>query len=211
LTPLATSLRRDLLVLVPDQEMRATLTGVLTAHHRLQTRKIDLYGPYVDPHHDSGVYLRSQKFLRSYLKLADHCLVVFDRDGCGSTKPREQLESEVEGRLSQNGWAGRSAAIVIDPELENWVWSDSPQVETVLGWPTGGKLKTWLVENGYLRSDAPKPRRPKEAFLQAIGIVKTPRSSSIYFQLAQQVSFQRCTDPAFIKLKTVLLQWFPRD
>lgn len=185
--------------------------GIFTSHHRLQIRQINLHGPLVDPDHDAGVYRRSQNLLRYYLKLADYCLVVFDRDGCGSTKPREQLESEVEDRLSQNGWAGRSAVIVIDPELENWVWSDSPHVETVLGWPTGGKLKTWLIENNYLRADAPKPARPKEAFLRAIGIVKTPRSSSIYFQLAQQVSFQRCTDPAFIKLKTTLLKWFPKD
>lgn len=211
MTLLAASLRKDLVVLVPDQEMKATLMGIFKTYDRLQTRKIDLYGLYVDPHHDSGVYQRSHEFLRPFLRLAGHCLVVFDRDGCGSTKPREEIESEVESHLAQNGWAGRSAVIVIDPELENWVWSDSPHVETALGWPVGGKLKTWLVENRFLGTDSVKPVRPKEALLEALRVVKRQRSSSIYVQLAQQVSFQRCSDPAFIKLKTVLLNWFPKD
>ena len=30
----------------------------------------------------------------------------------------------VETDLSRNGWADRTKAIVIDPELEVWVWGD---------------------------------------------------------------------------------------
>jgi hypothetical protein len=44
------------------------------------------------------------------------------------------MENDLEARLSQSGWpSGCCAAIVIDPELELWVWSRSPHVPAVLG------------------------------------------------------------------------------
>jgi hypothetical protein len=33
--------------------------------------------------------------------------------------------------LFTSGWENRAAAVVLDPELEIWVWSDSPEVEAV--------------------------------------------------------------------------------
>lgn len=40
---------------------------------------------------------------------------------------------------------------------------------------------------------------------------RQPRSSSVYRQLSQFVSFTRCTDPAFADLKVTLQQWFPLE
>jgi hypothetical protein len=39
--------------------------------------------------------------------------------------------------------------------------------------------------------------------------VRKPRSSAIYLELARSVSTDRCTDPAFLKLKRCLREWFP--
>ncbi len=39
---------------------------------------------------------------------------------------------------------------------------------------------------------------------------RKPRSSSIYLELARSVGTERCTDPAFLKLKRCLREWFPR-
>ena len=58
---------------------------------------------------------------------------------------REEIQEEVEIGLTRNGWEGRSKAIVIDPELEVWVWSRSPIVAEVLGWDTDIEaLRRWL-------------------------------------------------------------------
>ena len=134
-----------------------------------------------------------------------------DTAAAGSTRERI-LEKPVETRLAQNGWRGRSAAIVIDPELEVWFWSDSPHVETALGWVEGRvRLEKWLVEQGYLVQGQQKPHRPKDAVLNAWRLSKTQRSSSNYGDLAKKVDFQHCTDPAFLKLRTVLKQWFPPE
>jgi len=133
---------------------------------------------------------------------------LFDREGCGSPGTREEIESEVETRLAQNDWLNRCAVIVIDPELENWVWSDSPHVAAALGWQREG-LRDWLVQSGHCQGDALKPFKPKEAVEEALRLKGIPRSSAIYHSLATQVSFDRCTDPAFLKFRAKLAAWFP--
>ena len=100
---------------------------------------------------------------------------------------------------------------MIAPELENWVWSDSPKVDLALGWE--GKtlpLRDWLREKGLLHAGAVKPSEPKRAVELALRTVYKPRSSAIYFELAQEVSTDRCTDPAFAKLRRCLREWFPQ-
>jgi hypothetical protein len=151
-------------------------------------------------------------FLRSQQRFADFALVVFDREGCGRDKSREALEEEVEARLAANGWANRCAAVVIDPVLEAWVWSDSPHVLTALGWTRGrAELEEWLTQEGFLHAGLQKPQQPKKAVEKLLRLSKTPYSSSIFRGLAEQVSFQRCNDPAFLKLKQVLRRWFPLE
>ena len=53
----------------------------------------------------------------------EYALVVLDRVGCGAAAPRKEIQHAVEHDLSANGWRDRSKAIVIDPELETWIWN----------------------------------------------------------------------------------------
>jgi hypothetical protein len=136
---------------------------------------------------------------------------MFDREGCGNERlSGVDLEAEVEGRLQVNGWGYRAKAVVIDPELESWVWSDSPEVEKTLGW-TGRTpvLRSWLNENGFLEAGVAKPARPKEALEAILRVVRKPRSSAIYQELARSVSLKRCVDAAFARLRATLQGWFP--
>ena len=138
-----------------------------------------------------------------------HGLVVFDHDGCGrESTPREVLEAELEGRFAGVGWGGRAAAVIISPEVESWIWSESPAVDAELGW-TGRSpgLCAWLAARGWLRGV--KPHHPKEAYRAALLAVNRKPSPERLSRLAAQVSFQRCVDPAFLKLKTALQSWFP--
>ena len=199
---------KDLIVLVADKNMRSALSGLLDRCGRLGIRPISFHGPHVHPKRDPGVYRLSHEFLRSFQRTATYALVIFDRDGCGSTQTREDLERQVEIRLAQNGWPDRSVVIVIDPELENWVWSDSPRVAAALGWQHD-ELRRWLAESGYYQEGALKPTSPKEAVEEALRLRGIPRSSAIYLNIATQVNFDRCVDPAFIKLRATFAAWFP--
>ena len=135
---------------------------------------------------------------------------MLDREGCGQEHlSRKVLEEQVEGRLAANGWNGRAAAIILDPELEIWAWSDSPHVDMVLGWGTREPdLRTWLVTSGYTDHHGAKPSRPKEAVREALRLVHKPPSSSLFSELAMTVGFDRCSDPAFTKFKATLRNWF---
>jgi hypothetical protein len=202
--------QKDVVILVADKNMQFALGGLLARHQTLGICQLtsDLY---VHPERDPGCLLRSHVFLRPFIKGYAHALVMFDREGCGQEQlSRPILERQVEDLLSRSGWSERAAAIVLDPELEIWVWSDSPHVDSVLGWQgRQPDLRTWLRDHNFLDEQHAKPNRPKMAVEQALRSVRRPRSSSLYLQLAQSVSFNRCSDPAFLKLKTVLQKWFP--
>jgi hypothetical protein len=200
---------KDLVVLAADKNVEYALRGLLSRLAALGTRAVTA-DFLTHPEKDPGCLLRSHDFLRPMQRKYAHALVVFDREGCG----REQLagpdlESQVDHRLAESGWQQRAKAVVIDPELEAWVWSDSPHVDTVLGWQgkTPG-LRTWLESAGWLAAREAKPSRPKEAMEQALRLAGKPRSSAIYRQLAESVSTDRCSDAAFQRLKNLIRIWF---
>lgn len=200
---------KDLVVLVADKNMEFSVKGLLARYQSLRLRQLSL-NIHVHPESDPGCFLRGHTFLRPFYRQYSHALVLLDRHGCGKEDmPRKTLERDLEERLSRAGWGNRAAVVVIDPELEVWVWSDSPEVGSVLGW-VGRKpsLAEWLRSQGYQRANQCKPNRPKEAVEKTLKITRKPRSSAMYRELAERVSVNRCVDPAFVKFKTTLQGWF---
>ena len=199
----------DVIILVADKNMEQTLTGVCSRSEAIGARAFT-HRILVHPGRDPGCLLEGVEFLSVFQNQFSHALIVFDRIGCGKeSHPRDQLEQEMGEALSRSGWDTRAAAIVIDPELEAWVWSDSPHVEQILAWQgRQPSLRQWLVEQQWLAVGAIKPHQPKEAMEHALRAVRLPRSAALYRQLAQQVSLSRCTDASFLKLKATLQEWF---
>lgn len=201
--------QRDLIVLAADQDIASSMRGLFSRAQALEIRQLE-NDIFVHPEHDPGCLLRAHDFLRPFTKRYAYALVLLDREGCGRDHlSRDLLENELEVRLCQSGWNDRAAGIVIDPELEMWVWSDSPHVEAVLGWrDKEPALRSWLRAQGFVDADGVKPNRPKEAVRSALRLVSKSLSSSLYLELAQKVSIGHCIDPAFLKLKTTLRRWF---
>ncbi|MBW7905714.1 MAG: hypothetical protein LC135_00595 [Phycisphaerae bacterium] len=205
----AASVTRDLIALVADKNIEAALRALLRRNRALGTRRIQAE-IYVHPGRDPGCLRRAHDFLFAQSSSFQHALVLLDRQGCGSEDGAPALEAEIENRL-RSGWTDRARAIVIDPELEIWVWSDSPHVDEVLGW--AGRLpglRDWLVDERLLAKGALKPTDPKAAMDRALWAARIPRSSAIYARLAETVSFQRCQDRAFLRLRQTLANWFPQ-
>lgn len=203
------SAQRDVIFLVADRNMEAAVRGLLSRRKSLGIRSLDAV-VRTHPEKDPGCCLRAHDFLRAFRNRYSRAIVIFDREGSGREQVgREAIEADLEQRLAANGWADRARAIVIDPELENWVWSDSSEVDNALGWAGQAPgLRPWLVEKGFLQHGQTKPGRPKEAMEAALRLVRKPRSSAIYGELAERVSFRRCSDSAFLKLTTTLQAWF---
>lgn len=201
---------KDLVILAADKDTEFAVRGLLSRHHSLGISKPD-YDLYVHSKHDPGCLIGSPDFLRIFVNSHHRALVIFDREGCGKENlSREEIERDVENRLTANGWDDRCSVIVLDPEVEIWVWSDSPHVDRILGWENRQpSLNEWMTNQGHIRPGDIKPSRPKEVFLQALRMSEIPKSSGLFQQLAKSVSLDGCIDPSFQKLRTLLRGWFP--
>ena len=206
----------DLLVLVPDADIEHTIRGLLSRGDGFGLRAIR-WRVTRHPERDPGCRVWAVQFLRPYLSSCRFALVVFDRDGCGSPLAREEIQDRVESDLASNGWMDRSKVIVIDPELETWLWNGAPEVAEELGW--GGDysgLRAHLASANLWPDDAPKPTDPKRAAREAMRAARVPnrarRSPAKFGRLASQVAstfLSDCQDSAFAELSASLRDWFP--
>jgi hypothetical protein len=200
----------DLVVLVPDRTFRAAMTILLTRHESLGIRRITAE-VFQQPEFDPGSLKGSADYLRQFLPTHAHAIVLFDKEGCGREgASAEELEAMVQKTLDRSGWEGRAEVVVVDPELEVWVWSDSSEVDRCLGW--AGRqpgLREWLRQQHMWDMGAPKPRAPKSALAIAVRAARRGASPPVLVQLARSIGLRRCTDRAFVRFREILQQWFP--
>lgn len=208
---------KELIVLVADKSMKITVETLIAGRsdalgiRHLQPADYDVIAYQA---HDSGVYLTGHEFLRTQRNRYRYGLLICDRYGCGQEeRSREELEAQMEENLNQSGWGnGRAAAVVIDPELEVWVWTESPHVEDVLGWRgRQPALRDWMRSNGYLAEGRSKPAQPQDCLQGALATVNKARSPALFREIAQKVSLQRCNDGAFRKFVSTLKSWLPAE
>jgi len=204
----------DLVVLVADADAEwtmRTLLGKRTASLGIRSLR---FGIQRHPGRDPGVFREAPDFLRLYLRRAHYAIVLLDREGSGQEHRLSayEMEADLERRLRQNGWGDasgqlRAAAIVLDPELEIWVWSRSPHVPDILG-VTQAELQQIL--ESFSTTPEGKPQRPKEALLSVLRQSGRPHSARIFQELAERVSLQ-AHERAFDKLRATLQRWFPLE
>ena len=203
---------KDLVILAADKNIEQTLRGLLgrTAALRIRNVTADVF---VHPERDPGCARRGAEFLNKHRFLNQYRfgLLMFDHEGSGRENLSPQgLQNEINTEFDHSEWGERARTIVLVPELEAWVWNDSPHVDDVAGWKgRQPSLRRWLRENGLMIEGQSKPERPKEAFEAALRRARKPRSSSLYLQIAQRVSLAKCEDKAFLEFKKILRNWFP--
>ncbi len=203
----------DLVILVADKDMESALVSLLSRSMAIGIRDIK-YDIFVHvTQHDPGCCQNADTFLRRYIRTHKHALVIFDYRGCGREEvSTTDLYQQVEQSLRRSGWDDRARVVIIDPELEIWVWAHSPHVPTCLGWNGDlNDLRSWMSQNGLWETNQPKPDEPKKAFRTVLREAQTPKSSRIFADLATSVSVKNCQDSAFNLLCSILRQWFPRD
>ena len=199
--------------MVADRDMEQALQGLLTEPKRLGTRPFK-HEIRVHPERDPGCRVGAVEFLRPFLDSCRYALVVFDLDGCGSGADRLETQSLVQNRLTRNGWADRCEVVVIDPELESWVWAPSRDVSEALGWGSDfGTLRMWLRDRELWPADKPKPPDPKRAMRTAIRNAQPGRrprlSATLFDRIARGSHPLNCNDPALVEMRETLRSWFP--
>ena len=189
--------------------MEQTVKGLLARPESLEMAPVKFE---VQRHfrRDSGCRTGAVEYLRKLQRSYRYALVLFDLDGSGSDGSREETQREVEEGLIRSGWNERARTIVIEPELEAWVWGPSDKIPEVLGWRKEyADLRHWLCDQGLWPKESPKPPNPKKAMERTMQESRSRMSSRKFFELANAVSLRRCRDPSFNDFKRTLRTWFP--
>ena len=201
--------RGDLFVLVADQDMLQAVNGLLLRPQSLKMTPIE-FDVRRHPGRDSGCRVGAADYLRAFLRSYRFALVMFDLAGSGSRKSRVETQHEVEEKLNLKGWERRAKVIVIEPELEAWVWGMSQRIPEILGWSDEyGELRRWLHEQGLWPENCRKPPDPKEAMRRTMQQSRARKSPRKFFELASATTVKGCRDPSFGEFKQVLRSWFP--
>lgn len=210
---------RDCFFLVADKDMRYALKGLF---ERPKIHRAIGCGPFVFDidkdclvagNHDPDIYRKSAGYARPKQRTHRHLVVMLD-SAWGGSPGAAAIRTDIIEDLERSGWPSDAVAvIVIDPELEAWMWQESPHVDDALafdskdfGTPT---LRDWLQGQGLWLPGEPKPRQPKKAFRETLARASLPRSATIYQKIASRVTLRHCTDPAFNTLCDSLRRWFP--
>ena len=202
----------DLVCIVADGQIEATISALLDRPRALGIRPITKE-IVRHPNSDPGCYERPTDILRGYRKDADHALIILDHAWQGvPTGSGTELESLIEDKLGREDMAGWAVPVVIEPELEAWVFSASPHVDQILGWKGREPgLRRALEDRNLWMPEDSKPADPKTALEWATRKAGKRRDTPIYRELARRVSTRGCRDPAFLRLKRLLQGWFPPD
>lgn len=206
---------RDCFFIVADANMEYTLRGMLSRGRfdlTLQCgtfgfdARLDLMVAVGD--NDPGLFERIESYVRPVRFTHSHLVVMIDAEWAGSPGAVRIRAHIVDGCV-RSGWPGNDVvAVVLDPELETWIWQDSPIVESVVGY-SGSSLRRELASSGAWPLESAKPLRPKETLEAQLRRNRIPRSSALYRQIAERISVKGCVDPAFAELRTALQRWFP--
>lgn len=161
--------KKDLIVLAADKDMEHALQGLLARPATLSIRSVNA-DVLVHPQHDAACAQHGVPFLASFSNQYEYGLLMFDHEGSGKENiSSRDLQKQINDEFYRSTWGTRARAIVLSPELESWIWSDSPHVDEVAGWKTRNPpLRRWLANQGWLQKGEVKPRQPKEAFRAAL-------------------------------------------
>ncbi len=208
---------RALGFMVADKNMEACLHGLLGRdrwHLSIGCAPVNIDEEDVivaAGHNDPGLFARGAELLRPFAGIYQRMVVMIDADWDGSPGT-QTIQQCISRHLTNAGWSNDSGlAVVLDPEVDAWLWTRTDHTAKCLGWATWPALEGPLAAAGLWTANQPKPPRPKEAAAWALRLQREPRSSLVYRRLTETVGLGRCTDPAFVSLRDALRRWFPPE
>ena len=198
---------KDLALLVADKNMDFAMRGILNRPKAVGIRAVT-YEIKQHMNRDGGVRTTGPETLALLRSRFHHGIIMLDWEGSGSKSASAiALEAELELRLART-WGNHAKAIVVEPELDVWIWGSDNALVEILAWDEHQGIRQWLVDRGYSFDGNEKPERPKEALNELMIRLDQPRSSALYEKITGRISLAQCVDPAFRRLRTTLQSWF---
>lgn len=209
---------RDCIFLLADTNIQAAFEGFLSRaafHQSLGCGPFD-FDPRQDikvaaGDNDPGLYTRGHELLRPFQSSHRQAFMVLDAEWDGSPGA-EAIKQHLAAQIQATGWKeGTFRVIVIDPELENWIWQQNDHVAHGLGFDNANALTADADIQQAWPDCSSKPTQPKKILEAVLKKKRIPRSSAIYKKITSQVSVRRCKDGAFHELVETLRIWFPPE
>ena len=145
----------DLVVVVADGGIEQAARGLLSRPRRLGIRPLTGVEFPKLRQLDAGTYGLGAELAKPYGGGFNHALVILDTAWEGAPTA-DEIVGKVECDLAST-WQAEGRCIAIDPELEVWLWSDSPQAAMALGWPDMPTLRAWLAARNLWPNGVAKP------------------------------------------------------
>lgn len=137
---------KDLILLVADKNAQFALRGALRRAEALGIRPITIESD-VHSGRDGGARKTGHELLALRRHQFRHALLVLDFEGSGTDcEDPVELETELDRQLKPV-WGERAKAIVIEPELDSWVWGSDNAVGEVMDWPSGTGVRDWFPKH----------------------------------------------------------------
>ena len=238
---------KPLLILTADNECAATVRGFFEReyfHRALGCGPFRLgesaFDPEKDvlvhPGHDPGVWSNPQLVLFSERKAYDKALIILDAAWSGVPRP-DRLVADIEKLARNKGkWEReRFEVILIQPELEAWIWQRNIHVAEAFDF-SGPDADLWeqlalqslaldkrTKKHYFVPADTAsgqppawatterKPNNPKGVVEALSAYCRSGPPSVIFNEISSKVSVARCEDEAFRKLRDTLRRWFPPE
>jgi hypothetical protein len=204
----------DLFVYTADADALAVVRAVLSRPQAIRTRGIDFE---VDRHtgRDPGMVKDGPELVRFRKTAFEKALLVWDHQGSGwDAKDPEEARAAIRNRLDQCIWRDRSEALVIVPELEEWLWHSPASIAGSLG-ITVQALDQWASEFAEAQKTdlaTCKKQTPKELF--EFVLYRRRRRKPLPGDFALTADRASLRDwqhsPTFTTFVAVLRTWFPR-
>lgn len=158
---------KDLFVYCADADAAAVMKALLDRPNAMKLRDftfdVDRYAG-----RDAGMVKNGPETIRQKPGLKDqyhYVLLLWDHKGSGwEGRTVESARNALQQRLDRVTWEGRSAAVAICPELEEWLWHDSSAIRTYLGLSVpefSSRIQRFCEQHG-LEQEAARRGKPKE-------------------------------------------------
>jgi len=206
---------KDLYVLTADADAAAVMRSVLNRHHALGIRKIT-FDIARNPLRDSGMVTNGPELARLQRGKYQKALLIWDYHGSGWEQRHtpEKCRERITDRLSRVTWKDRSGAVVLIPELEEWLWHNTASVCSHFA-ISEKKLSLWIRDYAEKRrktADEVRQREPKELFeyvcLERLRRTISPRDFEKIASKASLRGWQKSM--SFSAMAALLRKWFPK-
>lgn len=170
----------------------------------------DLYR--VPGHTDGGIWKHAHENLQVFKDRYHHAVVLLDAD-FDPHPGVEVLVKDISNGMIKSGWEeNRFSVIVIEPELESWLWAPNKNIAQAFGHSDFNELRKLLETEQLWNPGEPKPHDLKGARDLAAKLGGKKTGGPIFknaFEAISRRALDRCIEPGFIKLRAAMSEWFP--